>query len=100
MLIVIAKAKVGSGTIEPGREAIAAMVEASLAEQGCLDYTFTTDVLDPGTMLIVEKWVDDAALAAHFQTPHMAAFNAAISDLDVTLFEALKYQSDDGAPLM
>ena len=100
MLIVLAKAKLGEGALDAGREAIAKMVEASNAEEGCLEYTFTVDVVDPSNLHIVEKWVDDAALIAHFQTPHMVAFNAAISQLDVTIVEAMKYHSDDGAPLM
>jgi quinol monooxygenase YgiN len=100
MLIVLAKAKLGEGALEAGREAIAAMVEASNAEEGCIAYSFTVDVLDPSTLHIVEKWVDDAALIAHFQTPHMVAFNAAIGQLDVSITEALKYNADDGTPLM
>lgn len=97
---MLAKAKVGEGAIDGARDAIAAMVEASNAEEGCIAYSFTHDIVDPSTMHIVEKWEDEAALVAHFQTPHMAAFQQAIGDLDVTVTEALKYQSDDGAPLM
>lgn len=100
MLIVLAKAKMGEGTLEKARDAIAAMVEASNAEEGCISYTFTIDVLDPTSLVIVEKWVDDAALLAHFQTSHMVAFNAAIAPLDVSIVEVLKYQSDEGSPVM
>ncbi|WP_298465277.1 putative quinol monooxygenase [uncultured Erythrobacter sp.] len=100
MLIVLAKAKVGDGAIESAREAIATMVEASNAEEGCIDYAFTQDILDSSTMHIVEKWVDDAALVAHFQTPHMAAFQQALASLDVSVTEVSKYQSDEGSPLM
>ena len=100
MLIVLAKAKVGEGAIDAARDAIAAMVEASNAEEGCIAYSFTQDVLDPSAMHIVEKWADDAALAAHFATPHMAAFQTALADLDVTVEEALKYESSDGQTVM
>jgi quinol monooxygenase YgiN len=100
MLIVIAEAKVGEGAVESARDAIAAMVKASNAEEGCIAYTFTHDILDPGKMLIVEKWVDDAALVAHFQTPHMAAFQEAIGALDIEVTEALKYEADGGQALM
>lgn len=100
MLIVLAKAKLGDGALEAGRDAIATMVEASNAEEGCIAYSFTVDVLDPTILHIVEKWVDDAALVAHFQTPHMVAFNAAIAPLDISISEALKFNADDGTPLM
>ena len=100
MLIVLAKAKVGEGAMEPARAAIADMVAASNAEEGCIAYAFTQDVLDPSVLHIVEKWQDDAALAAHFATPHMAAFGAAIAGLDFQVVEALKFHADEGAPVM
>jgi len=100
MLIVLAKAKVGADGLEAARAAIAAMVAASNAEAGCIAYAFTQDLLDPGVLHIFEKWQDDAALAAHFATPHMAAFGAAIAGLDFQVVEAIKFHADDGAPLM
>ena len=100
MLIVLAKAKVGESAMEPARAAIADMVAASNAEEGCIAYAFTQDVLDPSVLHIVEKWQDEAALAAHFATPHMAAFGAAIAGLDFQVVEALKFNADEGAPVM
>jgi len=100
MLIVLAKAQVGEGAMEPAMAAIADMVAASNAEEGCIAYAFTQDVLQPQVLHIVEKWQDEAALAAHFATPHMAAFGAAIAGLDFTVIEALKFHTDEGAPVM
>ena len=100
MLIVVAKAKLGAGALDSLKEPIAAMVAASNAEDGCIAYTFTTDVLDPSVLHIVEKWQDEAALMAHFATPHMAAFHAALAGADLTIIEAIKYHADDGAPVM
>lgn len=100
MLIVLAKAQVGEGAMEAAKAAIADMVAASNAEEGCIAYAFTQDVLQPGVLHIVEKWKDEAALAAHFATPHMAAFGAAIAGLDFKVIEALKFHADEGAPVM
>lgn len=100
MLIVLAQAKLGEGALDAGREAMAKMVAASRAEEGCVTYSYATDVLDPSKLIIVEKWVDDAALAFHFQTPHMAAFRQALSGLDLQITELAKYQADDGSPMM
>ncbi|MEP5937430.1 MAG: putative quinol monooxygenase [Erythrobacter sp.] len=99
MLIVLAQAKLGDGAVDGARDAIADMVAASNQEEGCIAYSFTTDVLDPSVMHIVEKWVDEAALVAHFQTPHMATFQQALAGQDVTIVEAMKYQADEGQPL-
>lgn len=100
MLIVLAKAKVGEGAMAAALAAIADMVAASNAEEGCIAYAFAQDVLDPSVLHIVEKWRDEAALAAHFATPHMAAFGAAIAGLDFEVTEALKFHSDEGAAIM
>lgn len=100
MLIVLAKAKVGADAMPAAKAAIADMVAASNAEEGCITYAFTQDILDPGVIHIVEKWTDDAALAAHFATPHMAVFGAAIAALDFQVIEAVKYHADNGAPVM
>lgn len=99
MLIVLAEATLGEGTLEAGREALTTMVEESRKEEGCVSYSYGQDLLDPTKLMIVEKWVDDAALAYHFATPHMAAFQGALAGLDLTITELMKYQADDGSPL-
>jgi len=100
MVIVLGTAKVGAGAIEAARDALETMLTASRAEEGCIEYAYSIDILDPSIMRITEQWVDDAALVAHFQAPHMAAFQKAVADLDVAITAVTKFQSDDGAPLM
>ncbi|WP_374346210.1 putative quinol monooxygenase [Phenylobacterium sp.] len=79
MIIVEGWVRAAPEAIEALKAPAAAMVTATRAEPGCIDYAFAVDLLDPGLLRIIEKWTDDAALAAHFQTPHMAAFNAALA---------------------
>lgn len=100
MLIVLGTAKLGEGALEAGRAALETMVAASRAEEGCIDYAYSLDLSDPSILRITEKWADEAALAAHFQTPHMAAFQQALGEIAVTITEVARYQADDGAPLM
>jgi quinol monooxygenase YgiN len=73
----------GRVPVRPERraEAVAAalkMAAATQAEAGCRSYSFYSDLADPNTFFIYEEWEDEAALTAHFQTPHMAEFNAVI----------------------
>jgi quinol monooxygenase YgiN len=79
---------------------IADMVTASNAEEGCIAYAFTQDLGDPSILHIVEKWRNEAALAAHFAAPHMATFLAAVGQLDFQVIEALKFRTDVGSPVM
>ena len=69
------------------------MLAASRAEDGCLTYSYAEDVAEPGLIRVFEAWRDQAAIDAHFQTPHMAEWRAAwpafgVSDRRLTLYEA------------
>lgn len=51
-----------------------AMLQASRAEDGCLEYSYAEDVAEPGLIRVFELWRDQAALDAHLQTAHIAAW--------------------------
>lgn len=78
MIIVNAKIVADENTIAAMKSAIATMETASRAEPGCDDYTFSVELNDPNVLRITERWHDEASLKAHFATPHMAAFQAAM----------------------
>ena len=76
----------GRVPVKPERraEAVAAavkMARASQAEAGCRSYAFYSDLEDPNLFIVFEEWESEAALQAHFRTPHMAEFNAIIPQL-------------------
>jgi len=56
------------------------------AEDGCIEYNAVVDVtgatpaFGPDTFVVVEKWRDRDALAAHGASPHMKAFATKIKD--------------------
>ena len=81
-MIVVA----GTVRVRPERRAEAvrvavAMAEATRAEPGCLSYRFAADLGDPDTFLVFEEWEDEAALARHSATEHMATFRRAVPEL-------------------
>ena len=41
MLMVLGEAKLGEGALEAGHTALSAMIQASRAEEGCIDYTYS-----------------------------------------------------------
>lgn len=59
---------------------VAIVAPPSRAETGCLTYNFYEE---PGSnrFLFFEEWADQAALDAHFQTPHFNDFIKAIPEL-------------------
>jgi quinol monooxygenase YgiN len=86
MVIVI-----GTFTVDPARrdEFIAERHErmrTSRAEAGCLEYTFAADPLDPGRVLLTERWADQAALDAHLGAPPPSDAPApAVTPTDVSI---------------
>jgi quinol monooxygenase YgiN len=54
------------------------VADASRQEEGCIAYRVHEAVDVPNEFVFVEEWRDDAALQAHFRTPHIATFMAAI----------------------
>lgn len=92
-ILVVGTIRVPPETLDQARPAMQAMMTASRAEDGCLSYAYSQDLLDPGLIRVTEAWRDRAALAAHFQTPHLAAWRAvfpqfSITDRDLVLYEA------------
>ncbi len=82
-------------TVEPGlRDAFLKEFRAILpdvrAERGCIEYGPAIDAegagaiqtkLGPDTVVVVEKWTDLPALAAHGAAAHMAAYGARVKDM-------------------
>jgi quinol monooxygenase YgiN len=83
MVIVAGWVRTAPGEIDRFLPAAQAMIHASRAEAGCIEYAYARDLLDADALRISERWTDEAALAAHFQTPHMAAFNQAMASLTI-----------------
>ncbi len=83
-LIVAGTVRVPPEQVSALKPQMKQMVEASRGEEGCLDYCYAEDVLDPGLIRVFELWRDEAALASHFQTEHMARWRAAWPQFGVT----------------
>lgn len=93
MIVVTGIVEVDPENLEAMKGAMAAMEQASRAEPGCGDYTFSVEVNDPSKVRITERWTDKAALAEHFASPHMAAFQEAMGQhppkqMTITFYEA------------
>ena len=79
MLVIAGTVKVRPETRAEAVQAALRMARATIGEPGCTAYRFSADLEDPDTFLIFEQWESEAALMAHFQSPHMAEFNAQIA---------------------
>ena len=41
------------------------LIRTSRSEDGCLEYTFAADPIDPGRVVLFERWTSQEALDAH-----------------------------------
>ena len=74
MLVVAGRVRVHAALRDEAVRVALEMAQATQAENGCLSYRFYADLEDPNTFFIFEEWEDEEALARHFQSAHMAAF--------------------------
>jgi quinol monooxygenase YgiN len=76
-LLITGVFRVPPENLEALRPHMAAVIMASRAEAGCLDYAYSEDLLEPGLIRVFERWTDQASLDVHFAAPHMGAWKTA-----------------------
>lgn len=91
-----------SGTITVAPEDVAritdaaiAMMEATRAEPGCLEYEFAEVIGAPGTIRVFERWATHEALEEHFAAPHLAVWQEALAGATVRARDLCTYEGID-----
>lgn len=69
MLILAGHLKTSPDLIEDLAATLRSLVEPTLKEDGCLNYHFAIDDPEAGTLLVFERWRDEAALTTHLSQP-------------------------------
>lgn len=98
-ILVIGTVRLPPENLGKARSAMTTMMAASRAEDGCLEYAYSQDLLDPGLIRVTEAWRGRDALAAHFKTPHMAAWRAMFPDLQITDRDLALYEAGEPEPI-
>lgn len=73
MLILTGHLKTSPEHVVELAETLRSLVPATLQEDGCLNYHFAVDSLEEGTVLVFERWRDQAALNVHLGQPSVLA---------------------------
>ena len=81
MIVIAGEVRIRPEKRDEAVRASLQMVAATLREPGCRSYRFSAALDDPNHIFIFEEWDSMEALGAHFQSPHMAAFQAALPGL-------------------
>ena len=72
--------------VKPGREAdfidaAKKMVENANKEEGCLGYMLYQDPYDKTNFIFVERYINQAAIDFHFETPYFKEFGTITADM-------------------
>lgn len=99
MIVVTGIFEIAPESLDAARGLAGPMGRASRAEAGCAAYAFYQDLEDPTRIRIYEEWEDQAALDAHFLTPHMAAFVEGLGQLSVKSMDVKKFDKGEPSPV-
>lgn len=83
MLLIVGTVRLPPENLSKARPAIASMVSASRAEDGCEEYCYAEDVLEPGLIHVKEIWRDQQAFDRHFASEHIATWRSAWPELGI-----------------
>ncbi|SFS09656.1 putative quinol monooxygenase [Sphingomonas jatrophae] len=96
MIILAGHIRTTPDQVEGLAQALRSLVPATLAEDGCLAYAFALDDREVGTVLVYERWRDQAALDAHLALPEVLGILTDWGDkvtIDVRKFDAANERS-------
>ncbi|CAG4927172.1 unnamed protein product [Acidocella sp. C78] len=99
MLCIMGTIRLPAERMAEARAPMAAMIGATRAEAGCIEYAFAEDVLEPGLIRVSERWADQAALDAHAASAHMQVWRAALREIGVLGRDLALYDIANPRPL-
>jgi len=95
MIIVLAKITSKDGMKDKIVGETKTLIEATRAEEGCIEYNLYDPVDGENILLFVEKWEGKEFLESHLQQDHFIKFGPAIGDYLAKDLEISVYSSEE-----
>ena len=99
MLVIAGHVKIDPAKLDEATPAAVEMMQETHKEPGCISYSFSAALDEPGTIRIFEEWESQGALDAHFKAPHMAKFQQAMGGFGVKEMVVHRYEVASKGPL-
>ena len=80
-IVLVARLKVKDDKVEDAKRAALALVDASRAEAGCINYDIHQAIDDETVFIWHETWANKAALDEHFEKPYFHEFFATVQEI-------------------
>jgi quinol monooxygenase YgiN len=99
VIVVAATVRVRAERRAEAIRAAHAMASATRREPGCRRYEFFVALDDPERLFLFEEWESPEALARHFETPHMHAFQRELPALLAGPLDVHRYEVAAHGPM-
>lgn len=81
MVIIYATIDIKEGWRSRAPKEIVEFHKVAVAEPGCLDYVFASDLAVSGRIHVFERWESDEALSTHMGNDHSARFAKLMNEM-------------------
>ncbi len=98
-IAIVGQFRIPVENLAAARPLMVAVMQASRAEQGCIEYNYAEDLADPGLIRVSEVWESREHLAAHFKSAHMQRWIAERADLGLSGRQVTGFAAERGEPL-
>ena len=75
-VILAGTVRFATDRLDASRGAMREMMRLSRAEDGCIQYVYSEDLIEPGLIHVFEVWRDEEALHGHHTSPHFLEWRA------------------------
>lgn len=84
MILVKAQITIAAAARDGFLQAMAALVQASRDEPGCVGFACFEDVSTPNAFTVLEEWADRASFERHETAVHLTEFKAQVGSMIVS----------------
>ena len=92
MIIVTGELVIDPKDLANMRGQMRSATEVARAEANCITYVMAIEDEGTGSVVILEKWTDEAALQAHLARPEVQAFvgllQRVVTEIDLRMYDA------------
>lgn len=98
-IAIVGQFRIPAENLASARPLMVAVMQASRAEDGCIEYNYAEDLAEPGLIRVSEVWESRQHLAAHFKSAHMQRWIEERAGLGLSGRQVTGFEAERGEPL-
>lgn len=98
-IAIVGQFRIPVENLAAARPLMIAVMQASRAEDGCIEYNYAEDLGEPGLIRVSEIWESREHLAAHFKSAHMQRWIEERTGLGLLGRQVTGFEAERGEPL-